>query len=75
MNKYKRRKLNLSVNTNIKSIGINYKEYNKHIRFCRRKYTYVYYLDWWGECKKCGIETTKKKYFEYYCSYCQHNLK
>jgi hypothetical protein len=67
----KRRKLNLSINT--KSIQKNYNEYNNIIRYYRRKFNYKYYIDWWGKCKLCKIDTYKKHKYYYYCKDCQHN--
>ena len=70
----KKRKLNLYINT--ESLQNNYKNYNYRIRYYRRKFNYNYYnnyIEWWGKCKLCKINTNKKHNYYYYCKDCLPN--
>ena len=71
----KKFKRDLYVHTDTDNLPKYYWYYNDRIRYCRRNFLKSYnfdFLQWWGVCKICKIDTTKR-YLNYYI--CPHCLK
>jgi hypothetical protein len=69
----KKFKRDLYVHTNTDILPTYFWHYNDRIRYCRRTFSKSYYyehLKWWGVCKICKIETTKKHYNNFICVHC-----